>query len=877
MTERRITQTYEPNPILRVLYRRFFDNIKVDREWFEQVRAMAARGSVVYTLRNLNFVDFLALDYLTKRYRLPRIRFVNDLGLGLLNPMGKGWRKAILPRHDICLSDELRDALEKGDSASIFLRRPPTVREMASGARVGMPEENDQLLETLLQLQRESSTPILLVPQVFVWSKGPDTNGALWYDFLFGPREWPSPVRTVGQFLYNYKSVVLKVGKPLDLSEYLEQADNGSIEANVNVIADTLLDRLARERRSVTGPAYRPPDLQRDQVLLSPSLQRAIRKLSQDQPEPRYDLTRRAKRVIEGIQAKPDETTVKLLAAALDVVFHKIYAGIDIDMEGLDRIREACKDGSVVLLPSHKSHIDYLILSFIFFKNDIQLPLIAAGDNLSFFPLGVILRGGGAFFIRRSFRGDKLYTAAISSYVRRIVREGYAIEVFIEGGRSRTGKLRPPHFGLLGMLMNAAVSRPKQPVYFAPVSISYERIVETEAYEGELTGKEKSKEDRAALIKSTEILRHRYGRINVQFGQLLTTDDIRRDLGISRDETLSPLKRRALAVRLGNRVMDEINRVTAITPGALAALAILTDREKYMPHAMLIERCERFLSVLRDMGVRITSGTANADGLLRRDSITEAIQMFIDGELLGAYFRSSQNELVKVRRGSAKAGDEMTYEVPEKKRLQFDTTKNIIIHFFVERSLVSVAILAKPGPLIRRETVRERVQTLSRLFKHEFRFRADASFDEIFDDTIETMKSAREIIVTDDDMVGPGSGDGYWSGQIWLATYASIVRNFLEGYQVVARTLTALLKAEQTKKDFMKKAFAVGTAMFQMGEIELTESINKHLIENALLSFVDAAYLTNQSGKYALTEPYQSVEAIRRIEAQISEMLNVLG
>ncbi len=637
------------------------------------------------------------------------------------------------------------------------------------------------------------------------------------------------------------------------------------------------MERLERERRSVTGPAYRPPDLQREQVLLSPSLQRAIRRLSEEQPEQRYDLTRRAKRMIEGIQAKPDKTTIKMLWYVLDLVFHKIYAGIEVDMEGLERIREACKDGSVVLLPSHKSHIDYLILSFIFYENDIQLPLIAAGDNLSFFPLGLILRGGGAFFIRRSFRGDELYTASIGSYVRRMVRDRYAIEVFIEGGRSRTGKLRPPHFGLLGMLLNAALSRPKQAVYFAPVSISYERIVETEAYEDELTGKEKSKEDTAALIKSTEILRHRYGRINVQFGQLLTQSDIRHDLGIAPDDPLTPEKRRALAVRLGNRVMDEINRVTALTPGALTALAILTDREKLIPHATLIARCERFLKVLTDMDVRITSGTASADGSLNHDAIAEAIQMFIDGELLSAYYRSSNNDLVKVRRGSAKAGNEMIYEVPEKKRLQLDTTKNIILHFFVERSLVSVAILAKPGPLIQREIVRERVHTLSRLFKHEFRFRADASFDEIFDDTIETMKSAREIIVTDDDMIGPGSGDGCWSGQIWLATYAWIMRNFLEGYQIVARTLAALLKAEQTKKDFTKKALAVGTAMYQMGEIELTESINKHLTENALLSFVDAGYLTNQSGKFALTEPYQNVEAIRAIEAQISEMLNVLG
>ena len=110
-SDRELTRTYEPNPVLRAIYQRFFDKIQVDEAWLREVRALSERGSIVYVLRSLNFIDFFALDYLTKRYHLPQVRFVNDLGLWILNPMGKGWLNAILPRPNVSPSDELEDDL----------------------------------------------------------------------------------------------------------------------------------------------------------------------------------------------------------------------------------------------------------------------------------------------------------------------------------------------------------------------------------------------------------------------------------------------------------------------------------------------------------------------------------------------------------------------------------------------------------------------------------------------------------------------------------------------------------------------------------------------------------------------------------------------
>src|SRR5690606_35574081 len=275
--------------------------------------------------------------------------------------------------------------------------------------------------------------------------------------------------------------------------------------------------------------------------------------------------------MLQKLQATPDMATVRAMEAALDRMFNRIYAGIEYDKQDIQRLREACRNGTLVLLPSHKSHVDYLVLSYIFNQENLPLPFIAAGDNLDFFPMGGVFRRAGAFFIRRSFKGDRLYSAVVDAYIRRLMRDGHTLELFLEGGRSRTGKLLAPKFGLLSMVVDAALAVPQQTTSFAPVSIGYERVIEAASYERELTGQDKQKEDAAGLLKSTGLPRHRYVRRTIQGGNVASLADLRRELGVPVSGALAPAKRRALVNRLDKRMMDEINRVTPVTPGALTA------------------------------------------------------------------------------------------------------------------------------------------------------------------------------------------------------------------------------------------------------------------------------------------------------------------
>jgi glycerol-3-phosphate O-acyltransferase len=869
-SDRELTRTYEPNPVLRAIYQRFFDKIQVDEAWVREVQALSERGSIVYVLRSLNFIDFFALDYLTKRYHLPQVRFVNDLGLWILNPMGKGWLNAILPRPNVSATDELGDALERGGSAALFLKRPPGVIDVATGASGGRGlKEGDELVKTLFELQRKRERPIFVVPQVFVWTKFPNTRGTEPFDFLLGPREWPSPARTAAQLLHNFKHVELKLGEPVDLSKFLQEPGVASDAVRLRRLTYMVLGRLERERRAVTGPAEKAPERVRQELIRNPRLRAVIDDLA-DERQDRHALIRRAHEMLKELQATPDRATIKLMEVVFHRVFTRIYAGIEYEKSDIERLRAAARQGTLILLPSHKSHVDYLILSYIFNEQNLPLPLIAAGDNLDFFPVGAVLRRGGAFFIRRSFRGDRLYAAVVDAYVRRQLRDGYPIELFLEGGRSRTGKLVAPKFGLLNMVVDAALAVPERPAFFVPVSIGYERVIEASSYERELQGGEKAKEDAAGLLKSSEVLRHRYGRINMQVGQVLALDDLKHELGLEGDKPISPAKRRGLVTRLGNRVMDEINRVTSVTPGALTATVLLSHNQRGLPHRELLQRAERLLSVATRSGARSSPALTNQAGRLRSHAVREAIQMFVDADLVEVHHPDDP-----VTKGTD-LGENASYVVVPARRLLLDVSKNIIVHFFLERGLVASALLAAPQRSEQISWVRDRVQALSRLFKFEFRFRADRPFEKIFDETLSVMLADGELALEGGRLdVGPGR-DG-WSGHDWLLLYASVLRNFLEGYWVAARVLSDLVKAPLAEKELLKRGIALGNRAFLAGEIERSEAVSKSIFANAFQAFVDHGFLAHRDDKLDLADAFASDSGAREIGERLKTFVPELS
>jgi glycerol-3-phosphate O-acyltransferase len=849
---------YDPNPLLAWVYARFFERIEVDDAWARAVRDADARGTVVYVLRNLSFVDFLALDYLTKRYDLPQIRFANDLGLWLLEPMGRGWLHALRPRTPESDAADIERAVASGASAALFLKRPKHLLEGRARGKI----EGDHLMRALLDVQRrwrrDGGGTVLLVPQVFVWSRSAETRGASTVDALFGSSEWPGQMRSVVQFLANWRDATLRAGEPVNVADFLaREGDGAGDDVLVRRLTYTLLRRLERERRAVVGPARMPADRLREQVVRSPKLQKIITDMAGPGAREREVITARALGMLGEMESALDMSAVGTIGPIFERVTTRMFSAIEVDEAGIERLRELGKEGTIVLLPSHKSHMDYLALAWVLYRRRLPLPLIAAGDNLNFFPAGPLFRRAGAFFIRRSFAGDRLYAAVVDAYVRRLLKEGRSLEFFLEGGRSRTGKLLPPKVGLLSIVVDAALGVPTRTTWFCPVSIGYERFLEEEAFVREVSGGEKAQESMRGLVRAMDVVVGRYGRLNVQFGTPLTLTDALREIDPNAKPedlaSLTPARRRGVVTRLGYRVMNEINAVTAVTPGALVATALLSHDRRGIAQTDLFAACDRLTRTLRSFGARFSPSVERGAPALR-----EAVDLFV---------RAGHVEAHPV-------GDEFIYTVRPQARLSLDLAKNVVLHFFAPRALVATSLLSPPGPPLPADTVRDRVLALSRLFKYEFTFRGGPKFSAIFDEEVVRMEAdgelARVVLKPSEGAVGllPKGDDG----REQLELYARLLGNFVDGYRVAARGLGALLRGPLPVKDVVKRALPIGHRMFLSGDIARSEAVSRPLFENAYASFVDQGYLSRKDGKLALTESYATASAVQTIEARIAAM-----
>jgi glycerol-3-phosphate O-acyltransferase len=859
---------HRPNALLAALYDRLFRHITVDPAWAEAVRHAQSRGTVVYVLRNLSFIDFFALDYLVKQLELPAIRFANDLGLWVLDPMRGGGFDALKPASFRDDASDLRRALGIGASAALFLKRPPSLLERSKRGRI----EGDAFLRTLMEVQRQSDEPIILVPQTFIWSKSTGETSPAAVDAVLGPTEWPGRLRSIAQFLANYRNVTLRAGEPVDLREFL--VDQGGLESSTNDdtlvrrLTYMLLRRLERERRSIIGPQRKPADRMREDVMRSPKLRQVIADMAGEGEAAQETLRKRANQMLAKMEATLDMSGVAAFGAAFETAAKRMYSAVDIDFKGIERLRECAKDGVLVLLPSHKSHVDYIVMSWICYNHHLPVPLIAAGDNLSFFPMGLIFRRCGAFFIRRSFKGDRLYGAVVDAYLRRLIKDGSTLEFFVEGGRSRTGKLLPPKLGLLSMVVDGALANAGRPVYFCPISIGYERIVETDSFVRELVGGEKKEENVGNLLESADKVTGRYGRLDVQFGEPLTLEQIAQELGEGHADMsqLSPGKRRALVTRLAHRVTQRINEATSVLPGALVATVLLSHPRRGMGHAELLATAQRLTVWLGKRGARFGATLVRSpDALeLSEAAITEALDLYAKSKLLEIHRPDS---VPGGKGGRPRAGEGAIYVVPPEARLSLEIAKNHIVHFFVARSLVACAIFASPSLPTTVDALRDRVRALSRLFKHEFQFRADAPFEAIFDEELAALLADGLLERQGDALRIPSD-----TASTELALFAALLRPFIEGYRVAARGLTLLLKSPLSTKELAKRCVPIGRRMFLAGEIECPEAVMTPLFETAVQSFVDQAYIQRQESKLVLVESFASQEAVKAIELRVASM-----
>src|SRR5438477_2661365 len=684
-------------PFARWLFRRLFDAVPFPADAVAPLRKLAQEATLVYVLRSSSLLHLIYFNWTFWKLRLPLARAATGLGYRIFGPFARwylGGPQIRAPKGGEV--GHVVESLRRGEAAMVFLRAPRTL----PSAVTTLPDP----FPALVELQRTQARPIVLVPLTFLWRKRPKKLGGSWRDALFGDPDEPGAIRTFLGYLFNRKSSYLKVGEPVSLAD-VNAMNAGAEPARVaRRVRGWLHQHLARETRVVTGPPLKSADRVVDETLRDLQLRRTLAEIARERGRPGAVVEKEDRKDLREIAARYNPFVVDVLKRLLNFVFHRIYDGVDVDEAGMKRLVEASKKGPLILCPCHKSHIDYMILSMICDDYGLQPPHVAAGDNLNFWPVGRLLRAGGAFFIRRTFRGDRIYSATMGAYVKRLLQDGFTQEFFIEGGRSRTGKLLPPKFGMLTLEVDAWLTGVKSDAWFAPISLSYERIVEARSYQHELLGGEKQKEDAKALLSATKVLRRRYGRITIRPGEPISLAQLFRERGVD-PKTVTADEKKKLVQQLGLRIAAGINAAAPLAPTGLAAAVLLSHDRRALSETEILDRADFLHDAALDCG-------AHADKESPRPLVLRALDsLCADGT---------------VRRHEA--GGERFYSVPEERRMVLDYHKNSILHFLLAPAILAGALRSFRGQAAPLPELMKRAKDASRLVKYEFIFPPGKSF-----------------------------------------------------------------------------------------------------------------------------------------------------
>lgn len=452
-------------------------------------------------------------------------------------------------------------------------------------------------LERLVQACLDNpSLQIRLIPVTILWGRAPDKEDSLFR--LLMADEWNSP--SVSKQLFNIgvmgRDTVMQFAQAQDLSTLIQDArtaqdiDTPNATHLSEYITSHLKERLDNQRTSIIGPDLSDKRNITGKILSSPTVQSAIEQEAHTTGKSIATVKKEAAGYISEITSDYSHSVVRFFDHFLTWLWTRLYDGVEV--RHFERVRELAPDHQIIYVPCHRSHVDYLLLSYVIYKRGLRVPLVAAGENLNIPVVGEILRNGGAFFMRRSFKGNALYSTVFKEYVHTLMQRAVPIEYFIEGGRSRSGRLLPPKLGMLAMTVNSYLRENAKPVVFIPTYISYERIMEGATYVGELKGKPKESENLLNLAKTAKKIERIFGTVHLSFGEPLHIEHFMNKFdvkaGDNSDENTQ--KTHAMITNIAVKIMQNINKSAVINPVSLLALVILSTQKSALGETQAIEQ-----------------------------------------------------------------------------------------------------------------------------------------------------------------------------------------------------------------------------------------------------------------------------------------------
>lgn len=834
--------------ISSAILRLFFSGIKIDRYQTERLRKLYDKGIIVFASKYKHNFEFLFYHTRYKQLGLP----YPDLGFDYRVLF---WQP---------LSALLRIPLSMIDFFIFNMAFPSPYqsgyfKKQLSTGRVGFLSLIDEKsfyrrfvkartdpIQHLIEFQQNTERPIFIVPQIIFFSKTADRAVPSLIDILFGSKGDPGKIRRAMALIINPKNVFVGVSDPLNLKEYLSHPDNMDLgtEALSRVLRRKLLIQVNRHRQSITGPILKSRAEIKEHILTNDRLQKFMTRYSKSRNLPLRQVHKEADGYLEEIAANYSNGFIKIAAMMVKKLVDVMFEEVSINTEELNRIRQMNQRGPLILLPCHKSHMDYLLLSYLLYTHNLPVPHIAAGKNLSFWPVGAMFRAAGAFYIRRSFRGAMLYSRVFAEYIHKLLEEGFNIEFFLEGTRSRTGKLIMPKLGLLSILLNAYRNGACEDLVIVPIFIGYDRVLEEGAYLEEIEGGQKKPESLLQVLKARKFLKHRHGRIYVRFNEPISLNALLAQQGRTIKD-MTTKEQNTFCRTLAYRVLNTIDRLTVVTPQSLFASAALNCSKSRFSFDQLKFHWETYLSHLSSNGAKL------ADTLSTNP--THTIHQLLEDHVQRKFIE-------KISEEKEDFDLDTWYKIIEGKRPVLEYYRNNCISFFVPPAFTSAAVLAMDAFQFTKEDISPRYRFLQDFFRNEFAYDVDHSITEIIDKNIETFIQAGILL---NHPTLPDTYNLTSAGLKKLKVYSGFLRAYFESYWIALNYFMRYSQNSVDPKDRLKKIQSVGNRMFKRNEIELEEALSRVNYDNAV------GYFTSNGVK--------GLENIEKIEFYADEIQKYLS
>jgi glycerol-3-phosphate O-acyltransferase len=841
---------------MRWLGRAFFGAVKFEEGNVEAIREAAAVGTPVYVINAHSRLDYLYFNYAFIKFGLPLVYFANEISMMLFKPVSEVFRlccSRLLGRDGRKLSDRerMKSALEADKPCLVFLKRPMALTQWGAEYRISY-------LRDLIEIQEDNERPIVLIPLLLIWEQQPESYRRTVLDVIFGDPQAPGAIRKAVSFVRNFRHARAQVGKPINVRKFV---NNNSDVTAADVLAARLKfaisEEFLRESRSIHGPVLKGRRGMVDEIMRTRPFVERIVQIGQSQGTGRAASEKKARQWLKNIAADFNFNWLEAFSLVLALVFHRRFTGIAVDTKGLARIREVGKDAPVILIPSRRSIMDYFAYSFVFYTHGLIPPHVAVREQRKLNIFKPVLRRTGAFFYRKRIKEYPLYESVLRQYVRKLIKEGYWLEFFIEGSRSRSGKLQPPHDELLSMVAWAVASGASQDAWLVPCSVTYERVVEGANFDRDRRGGKNGASRNAPLeyvLKRAREIGSRFGKLYMNFCEPISLKAYLESQGLKMP--LEPGERvpARMVRRLGYNLMSDINRALVVTPQNLVAFVLMTSHCRGMTRAMLeekvldlvgrIQRCGGILSdpliaavspagrttgnwhsvCLDDDGTVVTSAGGDVPAVAEigepAGPAFTALDALIE-EVLGVLTREKAIEL----KGE---GFDTVISVVERNRVWLEYYKNAIIHFFLPEAVLATAVEAvSDSGMIREDDLHNRAIELLRIFKYEF----------VYDKWVGMQKQqlrTLEAFLNDGVLVRESGGlRNPRDGRDLLNWYADILRTFVDSYRVLA-TVVAKSPQRQDRDDIINDAMKAGRKAWEIGEVEKIESVSPVIFKNAL-------------------------------------------